>query len=635
MRQLKKLIYIGLLGVVLTFPGYGQTTTPASDNSDKAQVQALKAQVDDLQTKLRLIGAALSLSGGSATVPATATLPVDQTASAATAPHTPGAAKADIQALQAQLADLTAKYQALSETVDKQSTQLAPIHDQLDTLNKTVQDVKTAAATPAPAPAAPAAPAGTATKDQANAIFMAETPDVLANSSAGISLNISWTLITGYLVMFMQAGFALVETGFTRAKNAAHTMAMNFMVYGLGMLGFWVSGFAIQYGGNGDANSVSAVGTLGPNVSALLNSEFGINIGSHFFGLAGTKGFFLQEPYWDAGIFTLFLFEMVFMDTAATIPTGAMAERWRFLPFCLFSFCVGAFIYPLNGNWVWGGGWLAAMGKNFGLGHGHVDFAGSSVVHMCGGMLALAGALILGPRIGKYNADGTPNPIPGHNIPMAMLGTFILAFGWFGFNPGSTLASTDTEIGIIATNTMLASAAGAAAAMIICWIRIGKPDPAFMCNGMLAGLVAITAPCAFVEAWAAVALGAIAGLLMYWSVFFVEEKLKLDDPVGAISVHGTCGAWGVISLGLFANGKYGDGWNNVPGKVTGFFYGDWKQLVAECIGVASNFLFVFTTAYIVLWIIGKLVGGNRTSAEAELEGLDIPEMGTLGYNNDV
>jgi len=323
---------------------------------------------------------------------------------------------------------------------------------------------------------------------------------------------------------------------------------------------------------------------------------------------------------------------MVFMDTAATIPTGSMAERWKFLPFSIFSFCVGAFIYPIFGNWVWGGGWLAAMGRNWGFGHGHVDFAGSSVVHMVGGVMALIGAWWLGPRIGKYNADGTPNPIPGHNIPMALIGTFILAFGWFGFNPGSTLASTDVQIGVIATNTMLASAAGACTAMIIAWIRIGKPDPSLSANGMLAGLVAITAPCAFVDAWAAVLLGAIAGWVMYVSVFFVEEKLKIDDPVGAISVHFANGAWGVLSLGIFANGRYGDGWNGVDGPVKGLITGDPKQLLAEFIGMSVNILYVGAITLLVLFILEKAFG-NRTSAETEMEGLDGPEMGALGYNN--
>jgi Amt family ammonium transporter len=607
--------------LIATLPGRAQTTDSSSANtSDKQKIETLQSQVNDLQTKLRLIGAALQMSGGTAapsTEAAPVAAPVAQPVSAPAAGTSP-----DVSALQAQLADLTSKYETLMATVNQQGGQIAPLHDQLDQLNKTVQDKMSA---PAPAAGAPAsAPAAAPTG----------TPAAPPAPDLSVNINISWTLITGYLVMFMQAGFALVETGFTRAKNAAHTMAMNMMVYVLGMLGYWVSGFALQYGGNGDPNSVTPVTTLGDAASKVLNHEIGLNLAGHWFGLWGAKGFFLHGQAFEGGIFTLFLFEMVFMDTAATIPTGAMAERWKFLPFCIFSFCVGAFIYPTFGNWVWGGGWLAAMGQNFHLGHGHVDFAGSSVVHMQGGMLALAGAMMLGPRIGKYNADGTPNPIPGHNLPMAILGTFILAFGWFGFNPGSTLASTDIRIGIIATNTMLASASGAVMAMIICWWRIGKPDPAFMCNGMLAGLVAITAPCAFVDSWAAVVLGAIAGWVMYVSVFFVEEKLKIDDPVGAISVHGTAGAWGVISLGIFANGTYSEGWNNVKGNVTGALYGDTSQLVAECIGVAVCFVTDFALAWAVLWVIEKTIG-NRVTAEAELEGLDIPEMGTLGYNNDV
>jgi len=555
----------------------------------------------------------------------------------ATGPAPKGSAsKTEIQALQAQLADLTAKYTALAATVDNQSNQIAPLHDQLDQVSKTVQDVRAAASAPAVTAAAPAIPTGTVTADQANAVFMAETPANLANSAAGISLNISWTLITGYLVMFMQAGFAMVECGFSRAKNVAHTGMLNFMIYSLGMLGYWICGFAFQYGGNGDAaHSVSTVTTLGPAVAQVLNQELGVTIGGHFYGLLGGKGFFLYGNCWDSGIFTLFLFEMVFMDTTAIIPTGAMAERWKFSSFALYGFCVGAFIYPVFGNWVWGGGWLAAMGQNWGLGHGDVDFAGSSVVHVAGGTIAFVGAWVLGPRIGKYNADGSPNPIPGHNLPMAILGTFILAFGWFGFNPGSTLASTDTHIGVIATNTMLASGAGAVFGMLISWIRIGKPDASFACNGMLGGLVAITGPCAFVDAWAAVLLGAGAAIVMYCSVFFVEEVLKIDDPAGAISVHGMTGIWGEIGLGLFANGKYGDGWNGVAGPVRGIISGDYTQILAEMVGFCSCILWIGGSSFVIFTIIGKLVGGNRVSEEAEIEGLDIPEMGTLGYNNDV
>jgi Amt family ammonium transporter len=437
-----------------------------------------------------------------------------------------------------------------------------------------------------------------------------------------IALNVMWTLITGFLVMFMQAGFAMVETGFTRAKNAAHTMSMNFMVYAIGMLGYWICGYALQMGG------VGALATLGN--TPVLGSEFTISLFGHTFGLFGMNGFFLSGNTYDVSVFTLFLFQMVFMDTAATIPTGAMAERWKFAAFCVFGFFMAMFVYPLFANWVWGGGWLATMGKEFGLGHGHVDFAGSSVVHMVGGVAGLAGAIVLGPRLGKFGKDGTPVAMPGHDLPMALAGTFILAFGWFGFNPGSTLAGGDLRIGVVAVNTMLAGAAGAFTAMLYMWLRYGKPDPSMLANGMLAGLVAITAPCAFVNSASAVMIGGIAGILVILSVFFVEGKLKLDDPVGAISVHGTCGAWGVLSLGLFADGVYGDGWNGVPGTVKGLFYGDASQFLAECIGTLTCFVFVFVSFYLFFKLV-EVTMGNRVSASVELEGLDIPEMGALAY----
>jgi ammonium transporter, Amt family len=482
-----------------------------------------------------------------------------------------------------------------------------------------------AQATEASAPAADPSGAATGTakdvavKDAANP-QLSEVMETVGHSK--IAINMMWTLFAGFLVMFMQAGFALVETGFTRAKNVAHTMSMNFMVYAIGMLGYWICGYALQMGG------VGAVAALGGTPG--LNHEFTIDLFGKTFGLFGLKGFFLSGDTYDVGVFALFLFQMVFMDTAATIPTGAMAERWKFSSFVIFGFFMSMFAYPIFANWVWGGGWLATLGTNFGLGHGHVDFAGSSVVHMVGGVAALAGAIVLGPRLGKFAKDGTPNPIPGHNIPMAVAGTFILAFGWFGFNAGSTLAGGDLRIAVIATNTMLASAAGAFAAMLYVWLRYGKPDPSMLLNGMLAGLVAITAPCAFVNSVSAVIIGATAGILVVVAVFFIEQVLKVDDPVGAIAVHGVCGAFGVLSVGLFADGTYGDGLNGVAGPVKGLFYGDASQLAAQSVGTITCAVFIFCAFFAFFKVADALVG-NRVSAEDELQGLDMGEMGVLGY----
>ena len=434
--------------------------------------------------------------------------------------------------------------------------------------------------------------------------------------------NIVWTLVTGFLVMFMQLGFALLETGLTRAKNVTHTMGMNIFVYAVGILCFWLCGFALQMGG------VGALATFGND--ATLSHEFVVNIAGKDFGLFGLSGFMLTPAVYTPAIAVLFLFQMVFMDTAATIPTGAMAERWKFISFCLFSVLIAAVIYPLYANWVWGGGWLSMLGKNFGLGHGHVDFAGSSVVHLTGGVMALVGAKLIGARVGKYTEDGKVNAIPAHNIPMVVTGTLILAFGWFGFNPGSTLAGTDTRAALVATNTMIASAAGAMTACIYVWMRFGKPDVTMICNGLLAGLVAITGPCAFVSSGASVVIGGIAGVLVVIAAVFVDQKLKIDDPVGAVAVHGVCGAWGIVALGLFANGTYGDGLNGVAGNVKGLFYGDSGQLVAALIGIAVNVLWVGTMAFVGLKVIDMLVG-NRVSPESEVEGLDEGEMGLPGY----
>jgi Amt family ammonium transporter len=449
---------------------------------------------------------------------------------------------------------------------------------------------------------------------------LSEVADAVGHSR--IAINIIWTLIAAFLVMFMQAGFAMVETGFTRSKNVAHTMGMNFLVYAIGVLGFWIAGFAIMFGGVGSVASLG--GTPG------LTNEITINLFGKTFGLFGGNGFFLNNSVYDVGVFALFLFQMVFMDTTATIPTGAMAERWKFSAFVFYAFFISMLVYPIYGNWIWGGGWLSQLGANFGLGHGVVDFAGSSVVHLVGGVAALAGAIVLGPRLGKYNKDGSSNAIPGHNIPMAMVGTFILAFGWFGFNAGSTLAGNDLRLAVAATNTMLASAAGAFAATLYMILRYGKPDPSMMANGMLAGLVAITAPCAFVNAISSVIIGAIAGVLVIIAVFFVDHKLKIDDPVGAVAVHGVNGVWGILALGLFADGTYGDGWNGVAGTVKGLFYGDASQLVAQLIGIAVCIVFVFAAMYGFFKIQDK-IWGIRVSKKDEIEGLDMPEMGIKGY----
>jgi ammonium transporter, Amt family len=444
-----------------------------------------------------------------------------------------------------------------------------------------------------------------------------------------VAINFVWTLVTGFLVMFMQAGFAAVETGLCRAKNANHTMMMNFMVYGFGLFAYWVCGFAFQMGG------VGAVANLGG--TAPLSAEYTVNFLGKTWGLFGTHGFFLtQGATFDVGVMVLFLFQMVFMDTAATIVTGGCAERWKFAAFAISSVFLAGITYPLYANWAWGGGWLSALGANYGLGHGYCDFAGSGVVHAVGGLTALAGAIIIGPRIGKYNRDGSSNAIPGHDITLVLIGCFILAFGWFGFNPGSTLGASGNgalRIGTIAVDTMLAGCTGSFGAILYMWIRYGKPDASMTGNGLLAGLVAITAPSGFVNSVGAVIIGLVAGVLVCLSVEFLDRKCHIDDPVGAISVHGTNGLWGVISIGLFADGtsNYGGSWNGVNGSVTGLFYGGGAgQLVAQMIGVVTLLGFVFSLSY-VFNVLVDFVVGQRVSPESELEGLDLPEMGALGY----
>ncbi len=429
-----------------------------------------------------------------------------------------------------------------------------------------------------------------------------------------IAINFVWTLVTGFLVMFMQAGFAIVETGLCRAKNANHTMMMNFMVYGFGLFAYWVCGFAIQMGGD------AGVGILGG--ANPLSHEAVFHFLGKDWGMWGTKGFFLAGATYDVGVMVLFLFQMVFMDTALTIVTGAAAERWKYVAFCVSSVFMGAITYPLYANWAWGGGWLSKLGTSYGLGAGYADFAGSGVVHAVGGVTALALSLIIGPRIGKYNRDGSSNAMPGHDIVIVLTGCFILAFGWFGFNPGSTLgASGALRISTIAVDTMLAGCTGSFGALLFMWMKYGKPDASMAGNGLLAGLVAITAPSGYVNTMGACIIGFVAGILVCFSVEFVDRVMRVDDPVGAISVHGTNGLWGVISVGLFADGTNG---------VKGLFYGDPTQLVAQLIGVGTLVGFVFSFSYIGNTVIHAIIG-QRVAAADELEGLDIPEMGALCY----
>ncbi len=438
----------------------------------------------------------------------------------------------------------------------------------------------------------------------------------------GQHLDLAWVLLAAFLVMFMQAGFALVETGFTRARNAAHTMAMNLVVYPVGVIGFWLVGYGLMLGG------VREWPSLGPAVAGA--HELGLTLAGRHFGLLGAAKFALVSVANDPAGLAMFLFAAVFMDTAATIPTGAMAERWKFSAFLVYALFVSTLLYPIYGNWVWGGGWLAALGVNLGLGHGHVDFAGSSVVHMTGGLTALAGAIVLGPRLGKYRLDGTISAMPGHNLPFTVLGTLVLAFGWFGFNAGSTLSATDPRVAAIAVNTALASSTGLVSALLYVWLVHRKPDVGVACNGMLGGLVAVTAPCAFVSPASAALVGFVAGLLVVWTVHLLERRLRVDDPVGAVAVHGACGVLGALAVGLLADGSYGEGWNGVPGPVRGLLFGDPGQLLAQCVGILASVLFVFGSAFGFFKLVERLMG-NRVPAEVEHSGLDALELGTDAY----
>lgn len=464
------------------------------------------------------------------------------------------------------------------------------------------------------------------------------TPQTVA-----LDLNLMWMLICGFLVFFMQAGFALVETGFTRSRNVTHTMMMNMMVFCIGAVGYWLTGFAFQFGAVNftypELSSNLAAFSFSPTslsgwVTDRLASPLQIN-GQTVLGL---DGFMLGGLTISSGILAFFFFQMVFMDTAATIPTGAMAERLKFIGFVLMSLWVSMFIYPLVGGWIWGGGWLANIGRSLGLGNGAVDFAGSGVVHSIGGSIALAGALVIGPRIGKFNKDGSANSIPGHNIPMGILGTIILFFGWFGFNPGSSLSFSGIgrNLAVLAAvNTLLAGAAGGVSAMIYMWLAgpTRKPDAAFSVNGILAGLVAITAPCAFVDTWAAVVIGLIAGVWVCIASALIE-KAHIDDPVGAIPVHLFNGLWGVIAVGIFANGNPDTaGWNGVSTAVTGLLYGGGTQILAQLAEALAVVVVVGGLSYVFFKILASF-GLLRSKAADEMNGLDMPEMGALGYPVD-
>jgi len=453
-----------------------------------------------------------------------------------------------------------------------------------------------------------------------------------AVTALGQQLNLLWVVIGAVLVIFMQAGFALVETGFCRAKHAAHVVSTNFAIFGLGFVAFFLVGYAFMFGGfayNLPGFDFGLETAAGGSDAALIGS------GDWVFLWKG--GFAMGGIHITPALLGFFLYMAAFMDTTATIPTGSMAERWKWKSFVIWGLFCGGLYYPLFGAWTWGGGWLQKLWHSMDLGVGYADFAGSGVVHAMGGVAALAGAIVLGPRIGKFR-DGKAMAIPGHHIPMAMLGCFILLFGWFGFNAASTFAATDIQFATVAANTAIAAAFGATTSMLYCtYVRGGKPDPAMMVNGMLAGLVAITAPCAFVlPGWAAV-IGVIAAILVVEAVYFFERR-GIDDPVGAISVHGVCGIFGVLAVGIFADGSYGAGWNGAvddagnPVALKGLIYGEVDQFLAQAIGALTLCTVMFGIAFAFFKIQNAITkGGIRSDADDELAGLDLPEMGVLAY----
>ncbi len=414
-----------------------------------------------------------------------------------------------------------------------------------------------------------------------------------------------WVFIAGALVFFMQAGFALVEAGLTRAKNVVNIFAKNLSDALIGVLAFFAVGYAFAFGSVSDSGIQKFIGTeafflSGQDLS--IPAEGGLSVA------------------------TIFFFQVVFAATAVTIISGAMAERTKFISYLFISLAMTAFIYPIVVHWTWGGGFIAQL--NVGDAS-YSDFAGSGVVHMVGGIGALMGAWFLGPRIGKYDENGKPRAIPGHNIPFVVLGVFILWLGWFGFNPGSELAADGTVI-TVAVNTLIAACAGGIACTITVWLKTGKPDLAMICNGVLAGLVAITASCGAVNPGMSVIIGAVGGILVVFSVFFFD-RIKIDDPVGAVSVHGVCGMWGVLSVGLFA--RYDDAF--LGREKAGLFYGGgFDQLGIQALMILIIGAWVAVTVSAVMFVLTKTIG-LRVTAEEEIEGLDILEHGLSGYPDDV
>jgi len=422
------------------------------------------------------------------------------------------------------------------------------------------------------------------------------SPMELLENKIQTNINIVWTCLAAFLVFFMQAGFAMVEAGFTRAKNAVNIIMKNLMDFSIGSLTFFLIGFGLMFG---------------------VSSGW---IGTSNFCLSGALG---DGEHWH---YTFLIFQTVFAGTAATIVSGAMAGRTKFTGYLTYSVFICAFIYPIFGSWAWGGlldggGWLENLSTPF------CDFAGSTVVHSIGGWLALAGAIVLGPRLGKYGPDGKPRAILGHNITLAALGVFILWFGWFGFNPGSTTTGNG-EIGRVAVTTNLSAAAGAVVAMFISWALFKKPDASMALNGALAGLVAITAPCYTVTPMASIVIGLIAGLLVVFSVLFIDRVLKIDDPVGAVSVHGVCGAWGTIACGLF-NAEKILGIGDANGGL--LYGGGFAQLGTQFLGAGAAFIWALGTGFILFFAIKKTIG-LRVCKEEELKGLDISEHGMEAYS---